>query len=141
MKTKTKVITPEIVKKAETQDTRPIVKPEVVKPEVMKAKKVPKKKVIKVVRSMKQIITKSVNDKIQQRTIGTREVKNKWGHFEGTIAAKIDIMISHANFTKKQIVANSGTKMSRVNAHINHLRNTKGFIVKIDPKTKNVFFG
>lgn len=84
--------------------------------------------------------TASVNDKRQQRSLGRRTEKNFAGHHLNSIAAKIDEMIKNENFTKKQIVSFAGTKMSRVNAHIHHLRKTKGFTVNIDKTTKIVKF-
>jgi len=103
-------------------------------PEAVKATKAP-------VVSNHQIITRSTHGKMQQRTTGSRRIKNNWGHFEGSIAAKIDTLISNANFTKKQIMTYSASgKMSRVNAHINHLRKVKGYPVKIDETTKIVSF-
>lgn len=85
--------------------------------------------------------TNSVNHKLQQRVIGKRKVKNFADHYINTIGAKIDDMIKEANFTKKQIEAYAGTKMSKVNSHIHHLRKARNFIVLIDKKTKVVSFG
>ena len=86
------------------------------------------------------IVTRSVNNKFQQRSTGSRRLKNNWGHYEGTIGAKIDSLISKNNFTKKQIMAFAGTKMSKVNSHINHLRKEKLFAVDVNKATKIVSF-
>lgn len=75
--------------------------------------------------------TRSTHGKFQTRSTGSRRVKNNWGHFEGTIGSQIDVMISKGNFTKNQMMAYAGTKMSKINSHINHLRKEKGFPVKI----------
>lgn len=79
--------------------------------------------------TMRQIETGSIGGKIQQRTVGTRTVRNAWGHFEGTIGSKIDSLINQGIYTKKEIEVLGGTKMSKVNSHIAHLRKEKGFDV------------
>lgn len=90
---------------------------------------------------MKVIITGSTHGKLQQRMTGSRKIKNPFGHFYGTIGSKIDRLIEHGAFTKKQIEAYAGTKMTKVNSHIAHLRKDVKKVVVIDPKTKKVSFG
>ncbi len=87
-----------------------------------------------------RIVTRSTHGKMQQRSTGTRRLKNEYGHFIGTIGAKIDMLIGQGCWTKKQIEASAGTKMSKVNSHINHLRKEKGFLVDIVKGTKIVKF-
>jgi len=89
---------------------------------------------------MKVIITRSTHGKTQNRIVGKRKFKNPYGHFYGTIGSKIDRMIEHGAFTKNQIQAYAGTKMSKVNSHIAHLRRDIGKIVVLDDK-KKVKFG
>lgn len=84
--------------------------------------------------------TNSANGKKQQRACGSRKVKNAYGHGVGTIGSKIDTMIEHGNFTKKQIEQYAGTKMSKVNAHINHLRKDLNYTVNA-PRGGVVSFG
>ena len=100
--------------------------------------KTPKKKIII---SNRQITTGSTHGKLQQRTTGSRIERNGWGHFEGTIGAKIDNLISKSNFTKAQNQSFAGTKMSKVNSHIHHLRKEKNFTVNINKTSKIVSFG
>jgi hypothetical protein len=89
---------------------------------------------------MKVIITRSTHGKTQQRVCGKRKFKNPYGHFYGTIGSKIDRMIEHGAFTKNQIQAYAGTKMSKVNSHIAHLRRDIGKVIILDDK-KKVKFG
>jgi hypothetical protein len=89
---------------------------------------------------MKVIITRSTHGKTQNRIVGKRKFKNPYGHFYGTIGSKIDRMIEHGAFTKNQIQAYAGTKMSKVNSHIAHLRRDIGKVVVLDDK-KKVKFG
>jgi outer membrane biosynthesis protein TonB len=91
--------------------------------------------------AMKIIITRSTNGKTQQRMVGSRKFKNNYGHFYGTIGSKIDRLIENGAFTKKQIQNYAGTKMSKVNSHISHLRKDVKKEIVIDPKTKKVSFG
>lgn len=146
------VVQKKVIKKAEvkvvevtkeTSVTAPVKKetPKVTETKETKEVKPAKKKLKRIVVSNRQIITGSTNGKTQQRTVGSRIEKNNWGHFVGSIGAKIDTMISKSNFTKKQMQAFAGTKMSRVNAHIHHLRKDKGYNVLIDAKSKIVSFG
>lgn len=90
---------------------------------------------------MKVIITGSTHGKLQQRVTGSRKIKNPFGHFYGTIGSKIDRLIENGAFTKKQIETYAGTKMTKVNSHIAHLRRDVKKVVVIDPKTKKVSFG
>lgn len=85
--------------------------------------------------------TRSINEKRQQRIIGKRAKKNFAGHHMNTIGAKIDNMIKNDNFTKTEIKEFAGTKMSKVNSHIHHLRKDRHFVVVIDKMTKIVSFG
>ena len=64
--------------------------------------------------------------KTQNRVCGKRGARNEWGHYEGTIGATLDELIQLARFTKKELVKMAGTKMSKVNSHIYHLRKEKG---------------
>ncbi len=84
--------------------------------------------------------TRSVNNKRQQRSCGARKEKNAYGHFFGTIGAKIDKLIENGCFTKAQIMNYAGTKMSKVNSHICHLRKDKNCIVNA-PRGGVVSFG
>lgn len=127
-----------IAKEIEVKVVEKIEKAEV--QEEVKVVTVAKKKISSPIVSNRQIYTRSTHGKIQQRTTGSRRIKNNWGHYEGTIGAKIDNMISKGNFTKKQIESYAGTKMSKVNSHINHLRKEKMFPVSIDSATKIVSF-
>lgn len=90
---------------------------------------------------MKVIETRSTNGKKQQRIVGKRKFKNPYGHFYGTIGSAIDRMIERGCFNKTQIKTFAGTKMTKVNSHIAHLRKDVGKVVIVDPKTKKVHFG
>ena len=92
-------------------------------------------------RTLRQIVTGSTNGKLQQRTLGSREFKNAFGHVVGNIGSKIDNLIVAGTCTKKEIEALAGTKMSKVNAHINHLRKDVKINVIINPVTKKVSIG
>lgn len=106
----------------------------------LKAEKIDTGKKAKFVTPHQRENTNSVNGKVQQRSCGTRKEKNAYGHFVGTIGAKIDTMIEAGTFTKKQIEAFAGTKMSKVNSHINHLRKDKNVTVNA-PRGGVVSFG
>ena len=66
----------------------------------------------------------------QNRIKGTAGEINSWGHKEGAIGSTIDYCIDLGCFTKEQIVILSGSKISKINNHINYLRG-KGFEVEI----------
>jgi hypothetical protein len=89
---------------------------------------------------MKVVTTRSTHGKTQNRMVGKRKFKNPYGHFYGTIGSTIDRMIERGCFTKTQIKTYAGTKMSKVNSHIAHLRRDIGKIVVLDDK-KKVKFG
>ena len=90
--------------------------------------------------SMRVVISRSTHGKMQQRMVGKRKFKNAYGHYYGTIGSKIDRLIENGAFTKKQIETYSGTKMSKVNSHIAHLRRDVKKVVIFDEK-KRVLFG
>jgi len=89
---------------------------------------------------MKVVTTRSTHGKTQNRMVGKRKFKNPYGHFYGTIGSTIDRMIERGCFTKTQIKTYAGTKMSKVNSHIAHLRRDKGQVIIVDNK-KKVKFG
>ncbi len=88
---------------------------------------------------MSVIITRSTHGKTQQRMVGRRAIKNPHGHFYGTIGSKIDRLIENGAFTKRQIEAYAGTKMSKVNSHIAHLKRDVKRVIVID-QNKRVKF-
>jgi len=54
----------------------------------------------------------------QQSIIGKRGEKNPWGVYEGTIGNTIDYCVQSGIFTKKEIETLAGTKMSKINSHL-----------------------
>jgi hypothetical protein len=98
-----------------------------------------KEKITHQMNSMKVIITRSTNGKNQQRVTGKRTYQNQYGHYYGTIGSKIDRLIEIGNFTKKEIEVYAGTKMSKVNSHIAHLRKDKGMDIVFTEKKKVKF--
>jgi hypothetical protein len=98
-----------------------------------------KEKITNQMNSMKVIITRSTNGKNQQRVTGKRTYQNQYGHYYGTIGSKIDRLIEIGNFTKKEIEVYAGTKMSKVNSHIAHLRKDKGMNIVFTEKKKVKF--
>jgi hypothetical protein len=111
-------------------------KKEIEKKAIERAKKNSSKRVIKRIR---QIVTKSVNDKTQQRTIGSRVVRDEFNNYIHTIASRINMMIKSDMYNKSDIALHCSTKLSRVNAHIAYL-NKKNFAVVVDNDTKIVSF-
>ena len=75
---------------------------------------------------------------VQNRCVGSRAERNEFGHTVGSIGAKIDHMIKLGNFDKKQMITFAGTKISKVNNHINHLRKDLNVPVIIDKMTGKV---
>ncbi len=72
-----------------------------------------------------------VKTKNQNRIHGTAE-NNPWGHKEGDIGNTIDYCIELGIFTKDQIATLAGSKINKVNSHINHLEKEKGFKVIVN---------
>ena len=62
----------------------------------------------------------------QHRYVGQRHEKNQFGHCLGTIGAKIDELLLAGRYTRKQLAALAGTKLSKINSHISHLRRDCG---------------
>jgi len=75
---------------------------------------------------------------VQNRCVGSRAVRNQFGHTVGSIGHKIDMCCIAGNFTKAQMIAFAGTKISKVNNHINHLRKDLSIPVIIDKVTGKV---
>ncbi len=97
-----------------------------------------KEQAAKQARMMKVIVTSSTNGKLQQRVTGERVFRNDFGHYTGTIGSKLDNLIESGKFTKSELATYAGTKMSKVNSHIAHLRKEKNVNVIIDAVTKKV---
>jgi len=79
------------------------------------------------------------NGYVQNRCTVKGTDKNSWGHKIGSIGAEIDRLIFTGLYTKEEIEVMAGTKMSKVNSHIAHLRKEKGAVVNVVAKV--VSFG
>jgi len=75
---------------------------------------------------------------VQNRCVGSRAERNQFGHTVGSIGHKIDMCCIAGNFTKAQMIAFAGTKISKINNHINHLRKDLNVPVIIDKMTGKV---
>lgn len=82
------------------------------------------------IRIREAVVNKRVDGKyegkVQNRVVGKRGKKNEWGHFENTIGSCLDDLIAIGTYTRKELAELAGTKASKVNSHINHLRKDKG---------------
>lgn len=76
---------------------------------------------------------RACNNADQNRCLIKRsEAGRNWlGHTVGSIGDKIDKLIQEGKWSKKDIESLAGTKMSKVNSHIHHLRKEKGQSVNI----------
>jgi len=81
---------------------------------------------------------KQLEKTISERDTGTKEIVlghnrnqhsivgkpgqiNPWGHSEGTIGNTIDYCAQLGIFTKEQIKVLAGTRMNKVNSHLQHM--------------------
>jgi len=89
-------------------------------------------------------LSRSTAGKMQQRSNGQRSVKNAFFHAVGTIGADIDNIVRHpelsGRFSKNEIAAYCGTKVSKVNSHLsNELRKKFGLDYKVNENGKLVY--
>jgi hypothetical protein len=89
-------------------------------------------------------LSRSTNGKMQQRSNGRRAVKNAFFHAIGTIGADIDNIIRHpelsGRFSKLEIAAYCGTKLSKVNSHLNNeLKKKFGLDYRVNENGKLIY--
>jgi hypothetical protein len=72
-----------------------------------------------------RVITRSTAGKLQQRSTGSRAMRNVFSHAYGTIGATIDTLVlqsgnNNPRYSKAEFAALAGTKVSKVNSHLNN---------------------
>jgi hypothetical protein len=93
-----------------------------------------------------RVITRSTAGKLQQRSTGSRSMRNVFTHSYGTIGCVIDTLVlqsgnNNPRYSKAEFAALAGTKVSKVNSHLNNeLRKKFDIHYSVDPVTGKLLF-
>jgi hypothetical protein len=114
--------------------------------EEIKAEREIRKNISRQINSAGRVITRSTAGKLQQRSTGSRSMRNVFTHAYGTIGATIDTLVlqsgnENPRYSKQEFALLAGTKISKVNSHLNNeLKKKFDVQYRVDPVTGKLIF-
>jgi hypothetical protein len=114
--------------------------------EEIKAEREIRANISKQINAAGRVITRSTYGKLQQRSTGSRSMRNVFTHAYGTIGCIIDTLVlqsgnENPRYSKKEIALIADTKISKVNSHLNNeLKKKFNIQYRVDPVTGKLIF-